>query len=344
VTNIEHEPAHDESTHHRGNDHEHTHPEQDAPAPASPEGRHVHGVAATHGRGALRVVAISSLVLAVVAAAELSAAALSGSAAVLADGLHNLGDVFTTVALAAAFILSKRAPNRRFPYGYHRGEDLAGLLVLALIVASAVASGVTSIEHLLHRQPLLNAGLALAVAGVGFIGNEAVAQYKISAGRRLHSVALVADGRHSRLDGFASLGAAVGVLGAMLGAPILDPVAGLVITVIIAGVAWETGRTVTARLLDEADASLVATVESIASTTPGVLGVSDARARWTGRRVRAELTIAVAPDSQLRDAHALGEEVRHRLYHEIDPLAEVIIHLDPAGDPAAHAAVSHHVV
>lgn len=342
MANIEHEPAHDESLH--DHDHERTHHQQDAPASTPLEAHHVHGVAVKHERGALRVVAISSLVLAVVAAAELSAAAVSGSAAVLADGLHNLGDVFTTVALAAAFILSKRAPTRRFPYGYHRGEDLAGLLVLALIVASAIASGVTSIEHLLHRQPLLNAGLALAVAGVGFIGNEAVAQYKISAGRRLRSIALVADGRHSRIDGVASLGAAVGVLGAMLGAPILDPIAGLVITVIIAGVAWETGRTVTARLLDAADASLVATVEGIASATPGVLGVSDARARWTGRRVRAELTIAVAPDSQLRDAHALGEEVRHRLYHEIDPLAEVIIHLDPAGDPAAHAAVSHHVV
>src|SRR6202011_3280389 len=97
------------------------------------------------------------------------------------------------------------APNRRFPYGYHRGEDLAGLLVLALIVASAVASGVTSIEHLLHRQPLVNAGLALAVAGVGFIGNEAVAQYKISAGRRLRSITLVGDGRHSRIEGVASV-------------------------------------------------------------------------------------------------------------------------------------------
>lgn len=304
---------------------------------------HVHGVATAHEPGAIRVVAVSSLVLAGVAAAELSAAAVSGSAAVLADGLHNLGDVSTTVALAGAFILSRRAPTHRFPYGYHRGEDLAGLVVLALIVASAVTSGVTSIEHLLHHQTVTNFGLAIAVAGVGFIGNESVAQYKIRAGRRLRSVALTADGRHSRLDGIASLGAAVGVVGAALGAPVLDPVAGLVITVIIAGVAWETGRTVTGRLLDEADASLVSALEKVAAETPGVVSVSDARARWTGRRVRAELTVAVAPDTTLREAHALGEEVRHRLYHRIDPLTEVIVHLDPAGDSAAHEAVSHHL-
>jgi cation diffusion facilitator family transporter len=293
-------------------------------------------------RSALRVLAISSLVLAVVAALEMGAAVLSGSAAVLADGLHNLGDVSTTVALAIAFILSRRAPTRRFPYGYHRGEDLAGLVVLGLIVASAIVSGVTSVEHLVHQQPLSNFPLALAVALVGFAGNEGVAQYKISAGRRLRSMALVADGRHSRLDGLASLGAALGVLGAELGAPVLDPVAGLLITVVIAVVAWETGRTVTGRLLDEADASLLATIEEVAQSTPGVIAVSETRARWTGRRVRAEITLELQPDATLARAHALGEEVRHRLYHRIEPLTDVIVHLDPAGDDTAHEAVSHH--
>ena len=303
---------------------------------------HSHVVGTDHGAGALRVAAISSLVLAAVAAVELLGAALSASAGVLADGLHNLGDVSTTVALAAAFLLSRRAPTRRFPYGYHRTEDLAGLVVLALIVASAIASGVTSIEHLLHPPRLTHTNLALAVAGVGFVGNEVVAQYKVSSGRRLRSMALVADGRHSRLDGVASLGAGVGVVGAMLGAPLLDPVAGLVITAIIAAVAWDTGRSLTARLLDEADASLVSTLEDVAASTPGVISVSEARARWMGRRVHAELTLAVAADTRLRDAHELGEQVRHRLYHRIEPLSDVVIHLDPAGEHGAHAAVSHH--
>jgi cation diffusion facilitator family transporter len=288
------------------------------------------------------VVLLSSIILAAVAGLELAAALVSGSAGVLADGLHNFGDVSTTLALAAAFILSRRAPNRRFPYGYHRGEDLAGLVVLLLIIASAVASGVTSLEHLVHRPALSNTPLALATALLGFVGNEIVAQYKTVAGTRMSSVALVADGRHSRLDGLASLGAAVGVLGAMLGAPVLDPVAGLVVTAAIVAVAWETGRSVTGRLLDEADASLVETILSVAELTPGIVAVTDARARWTGRRVLAELTIELAPQETLAHAHAIGEEVRHRLYHHIEPLADVIVHLDPAGDDAAHVEVSHH--
>lgn len=337
------------ASHDHEHEHEHDRDHEALTTDTAHRHDHRHGVAdqslaaaGAEGSGPLRVVAISSLLLAGVAAAELAAAALTSSAAVLADGLHNLGDVFTTVALAIAFVLSRRAPTHRFPYGYHRVEDLAGLVVLALIVASAVASGVTSIEHLIHRPPLTNVGLAIGVAALGFVGNEVAAEYKLRAGRRLRSLALIADGQHSRTDGFASLGAVVGVVGAALGAPILDPVAGLVITVIIAGVAWETAKSLTGRLLDEADASLVATIEDVAAATEGVLGVTDARARWTGRRVLAEITLEVDPETPLSHAHALGEEVRHRLYHRIDPLTDVIVHLDPAGHEDAHDAVSHH--
>jgi cation diffusion facilitator family transporter len=302
---------------------------------------HTHGTVSAEPN-ALRVTLVSSAVLGAVAAVELTVAIVSHSAGVLADGLHNLGDLSTTIALAAAFVISRRAPTRRFPYGYHRGEDLAGLFVLLLIVASAVASGVTSVEHLLHREPVTQFAAALAVALIGFAGNEAVARYKIVAGRRLGSVSLVADGEHSRVDGFASLAAAAGVAGAWAGASILDPIAGLLLTVVIGWVAVDTGRHVTARLLDEADASLVELITETASGVPGVVRVAQANARWTGRRVRAELTLEVSPTDTVARAHALGEEVRHRLFHRVESLADVIVHLDPAGDAAAHRETSHH--
>jgi cation diffusion facilitator family transporter len=302
---------------------------------------HVHGRPTTTP-GALRTLGLASIGLALVSATELAISALSGSAAVLADGLHNLGDVFTTVALAGAFVLSNRAPTRRFPYGYHRGEDLAGVVVLLLILASAITSGVTSVEHLLHRTTLSHPEVAFAAALVGFAGNEAVARYKTVMGRRLRSLSLIADGQHSRIDGLASLGAAAGVAGAWAGAPVLDPIAGLLLTAVIGVVALDTARNVTARLLDEADASLLATIEEVAAATPGVVSVSEVRARWTGRRMRAELFLAVSPDETVSRAHALGEQVRHRLFHRVEGLSEVVVHLDPAGDAEAHRAVRHH--
>jgi len=107
-------------------------------------------------------------------------------------------------------------------------------------------------------------------------------------------------------------------------------------------VALATARNVTARLLDEADASLLATIEEVAAAAAGVVSVSEVRARWTGRRMRAELVLAVPPDETVSRAHALGEEVRHALFHRVEGLAEVVVHLDPAGDSSAHEAVRHH--
>ncbi|MFN2451070.1 MAG: cation diffusion facilitator family transporter [Candidatus Dormibacteria bacterium] len=309
---------------------------------AVPAHGHEHGRLEAGGPGALRVVALSSVALGLVAVVELVTAAVSSSAAVLADGLHNLGDVSTTLALAAAFLLSRRAPSRRFPYGYHRGEDLAGLVVLVLIIASALASGVTSIEHLVHRQPPTHLVAALVAALVGLVGNEAVARYKTTAGRRIGSATLVADGQHSRVDGLASLGAALGVVGAMLGVPLLDPIAGLGITAVIGVVAWDTAKNVTGRLLDEADASLLELLTEVAAEVPEVLGVTETRARWTGRRVYAELTLELTPTATLAAAHTVGEEVRHRLHHRVASLADVVVHLDPAGMAEAHRAVAHH--
>jgi divalent metal cation (Fe/Co/Zn/Cd) transporter len=107
-------------------------------------------------------------------------------------------------------------------------------------------------------------------------------------------------------------------------------------------VAVDTARHVTGRLLDEADASLIALITETASTVPGVVAVAQVNARWTGRRVRAELTLEVPPGESVARAHALGEEVRHRLFHRVESLADVVVHLDPAGDAAAHRETSHH--
>ncbi len=341
-TEHSHGSAHDDDQHSHGSAHDDDQHSHGSAHDNDTSHGHTHGQLATDDPDGLRVVMLSSVVLAGVAAVELTAAVASGSAGVLADGLHNLGDVSTTLALASAFILSRRAPSQRFPYGYHRGEDLAGLVVFLLMLASVVAAGYTSIDHLLHRRDLSNLTLAFVVALVGLVGNEVVAQYKTRAGRRLNSMALVADGRHSRIDGVASLGAAVGVAGAWLGFPLLDPLAGLVITLVIAAVAWDTARNVTSRLLDEADASLAATATRVASATAGVVAVTATRTRWTGRRIRVEMTLEVDGSLTVATAHGIGEAVRHRLYHEVPALGDVIVHLDPAGDASAHAEVAHH--
>ena len=188
---------------------------------------------------------------------QFAIALFGGSAGLFADALHNLGDVFTTVALWIAFVISNRAANHRYTYGYYRSEDLAGIFIVLVIIASAVAGAVESIQKLTSGSVPTQLYLSMAAALVGVAGNELLAQYKISVGKRINSVPLIADGQHSRIDGLTSLAAFIGLVGVRLGFPIADPIAGIVITVVIVTVVFSTSRSVLQRLLDAVDPRVV---------------------------------------------------------------------------------------
>src|SRR6266436_6643020 len=197
--------------HHDHDDHDHDREEHEG------HGEHGHGGHGhEHGRvdadlygnrAGLRAVQISTAGMFIVAAIQFAIAGIGGSAGLFADALHNLGDVLTTVALWIAFVLSNRAANQRYTYGYYRTEDLAGIFIVLVIIASAVAGAWESLQKLSSGSAPTHLLLSMAAAVVGFVGNELLAQYKISVGRRINSVPLVADGQHSRIDGLTSLAA-----------------------------------------------------------------------------------------------------------------------------------------
>src|SRR4029077_10522812 len=168
-------------------------------------------------RAGTRATWISLGGLALTAAIQLVVAMLSGSVALLADSIHNLTDALTAIPLLVAFRLARKPPSRRYPYGYHRAEDVAALAIVMLIGVSAIFAGIEAIRRLVRPQDLEAIGWVLAAGVVGFAGNEAVARYRVRVGRRIGSAALVADGLHARTDGLASLGVIVAAIGAMLG-------------------------------------------------------------------------------------------------------------------------------
>src|SRR6266849_5401080 len=156
-------------------------------------------------RAGLRAVQISTAGMFLVAAIQFAIAWIGGSAGLFADALHNFGDVFTTIALWIAFVISNRAANQRYTYGYYRSEDLAGIFIVLVIIASATGSAVESIQKLISGNIPTHIYLSMAAALIGVVGNELLAQYKISVGKRINSIALTADGQHSRIDGLTSL-------------------------------------------------------------------------------------------------------------------------------------------
>ena len=280
-------------------------------------------------RAGTRATWISLGGLALTAAIQLVVAMLSGSVALLADTIHNLTDALTAIPLLIAFRLARKPPSRRYPYGYHRAEDVAGLVIVALIFGSAVVAGIEAVQRLVHPQTVTSTGLVLVAGFVGFIGNEAVAAYRIRIGRRIGSAALVADGLHARTDGLASLGVIVATIGVMLGFERADAIVGLAITIAILITLWRAARAVLHRALDGTDETTLALIEAVAGAVDGVEHVTEARARWSGHRLLAELNVAVQPTLTVEEGHAIADDVHHALLHEVPRLADVMVHVDP---------------
>jgi cation diffusion facilitator family transporter len=263
---------------------------------------------------------------------------LSGSVALLSDTIHNFGDAATAIPLGIAFALTRLGASKRFTFGYGRVEDLAGVLIVLIILFSAVVAAYQAVERLIHPQPI---GMlwAVAVASViGFVGNEAVAVFRIRVGRQIGSAALVADGYHARTDGWTSLAVLAGAVGVWLGYPLADPIVGLLIAAAILGIVWQSGKAVFTRLLDGVEPEAIEEIRHAAFDVPGVEDVSEVRARWLGHRLHAEVNVAVDPELSVAEGHAVAREVNHQLLHHLSYLSGAVIHVDPVQE----AGEDHH--
>jgi cation diffusion facilitator family transporter len=278
-----------------------------------------------------RALLISLAGLAVTAAIQAVVVALSGSVALLGDTLHNIADALTAVPLLIAFRLARRSPNKRYTYGYGRAEDLAGLFVIAMIALSSALAAYEAIDRLIHPRDVSHLWAVAAAAIVGFIGNEVVARYRITVGRRIGSAALVADGLHARTDGFTSLAVLVGAGGVALGWRPADPIIGLVITVAILGVLRSAVRQVGARLMDAVDPALVDQATAAVTSVRGIGEVRDLRIRWIGHTLRAEVDVTVPAELTVTQAHDLAHHAEAHLLDQVRRLTAATVHTSPAG-------------
>lgn len=250
----------------------------------------------------IRALKISLAVLLLTAVFQAGIVALSGSVALLADTIHNFSDALTALPLWLAFALSRRAATRSYTYGYGRAEDFAGLFIVATITLSALVAGYQSVSKLIEGSEISHVGWVAAAAVVGFAGNELVARFRISVGRRMGSAALVADGQHARTDGFTSLAVLGGAAAVWLGYPILDPLVGLGITVAILFIVKDSAVTIWRRMMDAVEPEIVDEIEQAIAWVPGVESVESVRARWVGHRLHSEVSLRVDGTSSVAEA------------------------------------------
>jgi len=280
-------------------------------------------------RDGVRATWISLAALCVTAGLQVAVYLLSGSVALLADTIHNFTDALTAIPLLIAFRLGRRSPSRRYTYGYHRAEDVAGLAIVALILVSAVFAAWEAVDRLLHPQEVTDVGWVLVAGLVGFAGNELVALYRVRVGRRIGSAALVADGLHARTDALTSLAVVGSAVATLLGFARADAIIGLAIVAAIGLTLVRAARAVLHRALDGTDEATIALIETVAASVPGVEHVTGAKARWSGHRLLAELAVDVEGSLRVDEGHDIAERVRQALLHDVPRLAEAAVHVDP---------------
>ncbi|WP_140533951.1 cation diffusion facilitator family transporter [Mesorhizobium sp. B1-1-8] len=315
---------------HAGHGHDHDH------------GGHTHGVIdatiATTDRG-IWAIKWSFVILAVTAALQMAVVLVSGSVALLADTIHNIGDATTAIPLWIAFMLARRKPSTTFTYGLGRVEDLAGIIIVLIILFSAIVAGYQAIERLIYPQSVTHLGWLSAAGLIGFLGNEAVAVFRIRIGREINSAALIADGYHARTDGLTSLAVVVGAFGVWLGFPLADPIVGLLITIAIFGIVWQSARAVLTRMLDGIEPGMMAEIHHAAEHVPGAR-IVDAKARWIGHKLHVDIAIAADETLPLGEASKIAAALEDELFEHLPALAAANVRFSrdniDQGQPHSH--------
>ncbi len=296
----------------------------------------------THERG-LWAVKWSFIVLMITAALQLIVVILSSSVALLADTIHNFADAATAIPLGIAFLFVRLKPSKRFNYGYGRVEDLAGVIVILLILFSGIVAAYQSVNRFFHPQDIHHLGIVALASILSFIGNEGVAIFRIKVGKEIGSAALIADGYHARIDGWSSLAVLVGAIGIWLGFPLADPLMGLCITASILYITWISSKEIFTRLLDGVDPDVIHEVEHSTGHVQGVQKIGEIKARWSGHKLYVEMAIAVKSDASVKEGHDIAKEVRHQILHHLPHVEQIMIHVDPENEfGSAHYKIGPH--
>ncbi|MBR1374714.1 MAG: cation transporter [Cardiobacteriaceae bacterium] len=281
---------------------------------------------------------ISVLVNIFLSILQMTVGIFAHSAALVADGIHSLSDLISDLVAIAAAHLSQKAPDADHNYGHRRYENAASLLLGIILIATALAMIFASIEKFAHHQQIRTVHFsALFVALIAICCKELLFRYMLNAAKRAKSGLLIANAWHARSDAAASVVALCGIVGNMLGFAIFDALAALIVGTVIAKVGFKFAFDALQDLIDAAaDAETIDKISKIAASQNGVLGFHDLRTRKTGSDVFVDIHIEVNRNLTVVEGHDIAVAVRRNLL-ELDNIADVLVHIDPAEDTSASA-------
>ncbi|MBU6266732.1 MAG: cation diffusion facilitator family transporter [Sphingomonadales bacterium] len=273
---------------------------------------------------------VSVVVNTALSAAQVVVGVISGSAGLIADGIHSLSDLVADFLVLFVARHSQAEADDRHPYGHFRFETAASLALGVLLAAVGIGmlwNAVLKIEHL-DAIPRVEAS-ALYVAGVALIAKEALFRYMLAAAKRVKSGMLVANAWHARSDAASSLVVGVGIAGNLLGYSFLDPVAALVVGGMVLKMGWDFGWEALHDLMDQsADEAEVAAIDTTIRAVPGVVGCHNLRTRKLGDMLMVDVHVDVAAALSVAEGHAIVQEVEDRVRARHRVLG-MMTHVDP---------------
>lgn len=271
---------------------------------------------------------------AVLSGFKLFAGITGNSGAMISDSIHSFSDVITTVIAWIGVKVSKKEADSDHPYGHERIECIASLLLGTVLLATGLGVGKVGIENIIsgsYETLAIPSAIALVAAIVSIVSKEAMYWYTRHYAKLIHSSAFLADAWHHRSDAFSSIGSLIGIGGAMLGFPVMDSVASVVICLFIVKASYDILKDAVVKLLDTScGKGYEEQMEQYIAAQEGAVHVDSLRTRMFGNKVYIDLEIQVDGEKSLQDAHEVAEHVHDEVEHTFPDVKHIMIHLNPA--------------
>lgn len=281
---------------------------------------------------AMEVSAVSIVLNLLLSAFKLAAGIFAHSGAMISDAVHSASDVFSTFVVIIGVHLADKKSDKEHPYGHERMECVAAILLSALLMATGIAIGITGVENIIGRngQPIIPGVLALFAAALSIVLKEWMYWYTRAAARKIHSGALMADAWHHRSDALSSIGALIGIAGARMGLPLLDPLASIGICFFIGKAAIDIFRDAMDRMVDKScDEETIEKMKDFTMSIMGVKRIDDIRTRMFGAKVYVDIEIAAEGKLELVRSHEIAEKVHLCIEEHFPDVKHCMVHVNP---------------
>ncbi|MBQ8080472.1 MAG: cation transporter [Clostridia bacterium] len=287
-------------------------------------------------KAAMRVSTVSILINGLLVLVKLAAGILASSGAMVADAIHSASDVFSTLVVMLGIHMAAKQPDREHPYGHERMECIASFLLAVLLAVVGFEIGLGAAERIVtgsYRSAELPGVLALIAALLSIAVKEGMYRYTRRVADQIGSGALRADAWHHRSDALSSIGSFLGILFARLGFPVMDSVAGLIISLMILKAAWDIYKDSLDRLVDHRAApETEAAIRQAVLAVNGVIRIDDLKTRLFGSHLYVDVEIAADGHLRLTEAHRIAEEVHTQVETLFPDVKHCMVHVNPAVD------------